>query len=263
MISARVALALATACLCLVLPGLAPQSEPETRAGDDVAFADAVAAYQHRDYENALALFAELASTEGDAGRRAVLHFDAGTAAARAGAVGEAVWHLDAALRLDPGLAAAAVNLAQVQAELGTIETEETQFASALARLPLRWTPRVTSRAVAGLFGLGLLLLALWRMSRAGRGTGWAVAGLVCVLLAGGVWLASDFARALDRERAVVVAERVAVRAEPDAASEVLGRLQQGTEVRHDDERRGWRLVETAQGARGWVLADQVRPVAP
>lgn len=240
--------------------GLAGALTPQADSPAD-RFAQAVEAYRQRDHAQALTLFADLAAEETDNTRRALLHFDAGTAAARAGASGEAVWHLDAALRFDPDLSVATVNLRQVQAELGTTEeTEETQFTSALKRLPLRWTPRVTRRIVAGLLALGLLLLALWRAGPGGRGA--ALAGVVCLFLAGGWHLASDLARALDRERAVVVAERVAVRSEPADGAEVLGRLQQGTEVRHDDERRGWRLVETAQGARGWVLVDEVRPVA-
>ena len=221
------------------------------------AFERAVAAYRDRRYPAALESFAALAAEEPDPGRRAVLHANAGTAAARAHQLGEAIWHLETAGRLAPRDAVVRRNLERIRGRVTGQDTSETsQFTEALLRLPLILTPAETGRLVAALLAAALLLLAGRRAGWLGRGLTWTA--LILLALAGGCWLATERARAQDAQRAVVL-EDAPVRAEPGPKGTVLFRLGAGTVVRDEQQRGDWVLIETAGGGRGWALVETVR----
>ncbi len=228
----------------------------EASIADDPRFAVAVESYGSGQYDAALKLFAELAESEPDLARRAVLHANAGTAAARAEDWGESIWHLEAAWRIDPGDARVRRNLEQVRALSGASGGETSAFLETLRRLPLSMTEAGVSRLVGLLAALAILLLTASRAGWAGRRTVWAafVVGVAAVGLA----LGSDAARAWDDRRAVVV-EGVAVRAEPTLEGRVLFRLPAGAVVQDEERRDDWRLIETSGGARGWAPILQVR----
>jgi hypothetical protein len=83
------------------------------------------------------------------------------------------------------------------------------------------------------------------------------------VLLAGAglwLWVSCEAWHRLARQ-AVVIDQTVNGRAEPDALSEILFRLPSGSVVTAEEKRRDWRLVESEAGARGWMPAEQVRPL--
>lgn len=241
------------------------EGTPERGAGDEIAaevpadpFTEACRAYRAGSFDRALFLFARAAEREPDQARRALLHADAGTAAARANRLGEAVWHLEAALRGAPRDAVAHRNLAMVRAQLpdGGDLDDPSDFTASLLRLPLLLTERETSTLLAAVGGLALLLLAGWRARRLSRGAAWAA--FVLLLLDGSLLLFSDAARADDLRRAVVV-EQVEVRGEPAADARTIVVLGPGVVVRDEETRGGWRLVETSGGGRGWVPSDAVR----
>ena len=72
---------LATVALTLLAAVLSAQSEPSV----ELIFEDAARLYRDQRYGAAADTFANALQSETDVGRRAVLHYDAGTAAARAG----------------------------------------------------------------------------------------------------------------------------------------------------------------------------------
>ena len=220
----------------------------------------AVAAYRAGRYDEAWTRFAALAEAEPDARRRGVLHANAGTAAARASHLGHAIWHLEGARRLLPRDAAVATNLALVRARLGQGAPEAGQFAESFWRLPLQLTTRESRLAVAGLVSLGLLLLA-WRRSGSRVAPPRALV-VVVLLLAVATWAFDRAARARDLARAVVLENAVAMRAEPDRTGSINYRAGAGTIVAAEDARDGWSLIETREGARGWVPQDAVRDAA-
>lgn len=228
----------------------------ETAIADDARFAVAVESYGNGQYDAAFELFAELAEFEPDLARRAVLHANAGTAAARAEDWGESFWHLEAAWRIDPGDPRVRRNLEQVRALSGAAGEDTPAFWETLRRLPLDMTEADVSRLVGLLAALAILLLAVSRAGWAGRRTAWTA--LVVGVAAVGLAMGSDAARAWDVRRAVVV-EGVAVRAEPTLEGRVLFRLPAGAVVQDEESRDDWRLVETSAGARGWAPMIQVR----
>lgn len=224
-----------------------------TRAAD---LDQAVAAYRAGDHAAASQAFAELAAAEGDPDRAAVLHANAGTAAARAERFGQAVWHLEAALRLAPRDEPARRNLDQVRVRLGQSTRAAASFAETVQRLPVQLSLREARLGLALLATLGLVLAALARLGLAPAATGRLA--LLTLALAGLWWLADGWSRDRDRQRAVVL-EPVVVRAEPAADGKELFRLEPGTVVRSEELRGAWRLVETDSGGRGWTGAGLVR----
>jgi len=224
-----------------------------------VDFAGAVTAYRDGRYAEAATDFDALARREPDRGRAAVLHANAGTAAARAERWGEASWQLHRALELAPRDPVAASNLRRLREQLGEGETEAQHFTSTLLGLPLRLTQHENAWAASLAATAALLLLALWRTGRAGARTAWCATTLLLVALAWWPFASSAWAR--ESRRAVVIEPQVTGRAEPDTGAEVLFRLSHGTVVENAEERRGWRLIETEAGARGWVPAAEVRPL--
>jgi hypothetical protein len=222
-------------------------------------FAGAVTAYREARYSQAASAFAELAAAEADRARAAVLHGNAGPAAARAERWGEAVWHLRRARELAPRDPLATANLERVRALLGQGDSEASQFTGTLLALPLRLTPHESDVLAALAGGLALLLLAVWRLGRAGGGT--ARLAAVLLVLAAGWALYARAAWRREATRAVVLGSVVTGRAEPDARAEVLFRLSAGTVVRWDEERHDWLLIESDAGARGWVPGTDVRPL--
>ena len=250
-------------------------------APTDTGFAAAAAAYRDRDYVAAMQGFGLLASAEPDATRRAILHANAGTAAARAGDSrrGEAVWHLSMARRLDPSDRTARVNLARLRALAESATPGAPAVAvgaspgnnggtrdlgNTLRDLPLELTPQQSRQGAAALVGFGLLLASLWRArpQLAGRRLlGWSALLLVALpplLLAWSSGVRADAAR-----QAVVLGEVVPLRSEPQDDGMIQFRLAGGSIVTADDARPGWRLVETAEGARGWLPEGHLRLIDP
>lgn len=240
-----------TALLACVFAALLPLAD---------GLAEAVDAYRAERYDRATGLFAVLAEAEEDPERAAILHSNAGTAAARDGRLGEAVWQLRRARHLAPRDEIAATNLDRVLVLLGAGESEARHFTESLLAMPLLLTREEGRSAAAALAGFALLLLAAARLTGRGRRGAWLAGVLLVLALA---WL--GVARlAWERELscAIVIDDVVSGHAEPDEHSEVLFRLSAGTSVVAEEQRRGWRLVESSAGARGWVAAEQVRPLA-
>ncbi|RKY20215.1 MAG: hypothetical protein DRQ55_08455 [Planctomycetota bacterium] len=243
-------------------PGAAALAEgpalasPEPSAAPSPFMRAAVEAYRERRYAAAWRGFAVLASAEPDQGRRAVLHANAGTAAARAEAFGEAVWHLNEALRGAPRDVVARRNLHQLNLRLGAGRASSEDLTETLVRLPLVLTRREAHLAGTSMAVLALLLVALRRAGLGGRRLGFS-AGLMLSLAL--VWWGLDTAaRELDDQRAVVLVP-TSVHGEPSADGKLLFRLDPGTLVRHEERRSGWVLVETLAGGRGWMPSEQVR----
>jgi hypothetical protein len=239
---------------CLLLGTVPPEA-----ATPPADFPAAVSAYREARYGQAASAFADLAAAETDAGRAAVLHGNAGTAAARAERWGQAVWHLRRARELSPRDPVVGVNLERVRALLGQGGSEARQFTGTLLALPLHLTPHENDVLCALAGGLALLLLAAWRAGRAGGGTAWLAVALLVFAAGWALYARASWGR--EASRAVVLAPVVTGRAEPDAHAEMLFRLSAGTVVRWDEARHDWLLIESDAGARGWVPGEDVRPL--
>jgi len=241
------------------LAALQDAAPPASTAATDAArvdFAGAVALYERGDYADAAAAFGQLAAHEPDARRRAELHANAGTAAARAEDFGLALWHLESAGVGTPRDASVQRNLTMVRAWLGEGDVSPDRLPAGWSDSVLLLSARERQLVAAGLFTLALLLLALRRRGRLGRGT--TVTAVGCALL--GVALLGAARHALDERatHAILLAD-ASVRGEPDVAAESLFRLAEGAEVRVLESRGEHRLIVTADDDKGWVRAELAR----
>ncbi len=240
--------------------------------GDDASepnpdMASAVAAYRAGRYAEASMAFARLADAEPDATRAGVLHCNAGTAAARDEQLGEALWQLRRARMLLPRDPQASANLERVRALLAAsagspavaASSDTTTFVRTLRDLPLHATLDESGTACAIVAGVALLLLAGWRAARLPRAMAGVALTLLCMSLAW--WFLARAGWEHEERRAVVIAASVNGRAEPSAESETLFHLAAGTVLTAEEQRGAWRLVQSDTNARGWVPADEVRPL--
>lgn len=241
------------AILALALPYLVLAPPDQAGTGLDAA----AAAYRDGRFAEAFQAFSALAAAEPDRARAAVLHANAGTAAARAEQPGEAFWHLREALRHAPRDAVTRRNLGLLQQRLGVAGAPAPDLRSTLAALPLLLSEDEARQALGLLVSLAVAGLAAARLrERVPRAALWAP-GLALALAA--AWAALDhLARETHRSQAVVLASQ-AVLGEPDPAGKVLFRLDAGALVQHEETRGGWTLIETSAGGRGWLPATTLR----
>ncbi len=235
-------------------PGAPTEAPVISDALQQQGFSAAVTAYRKGAYGESLDLFSLLAAGDADPARRALLHTNAGTAAARSGDLGLAIWHLEAALRSAPRDATARRNLDQVRARLGQASLAASSFTESLLRLPLWLAKSESDQLLAGLAGLALALLCLRRRAPKAAPRAALFVALVGLL----AWVGFDRARERDLDRAVVVAD-AQVRAEPRDEGKLLFRLEVGTVVRSEENRGDWQLVETDAGGRGWAPSPSIK----
>jgi hypothetical protein len=243
------ATALAAFVLALALPAT-------LAAAPDAGMDEAIDAYRSQRYGEAHEAFAFLAAGELDAGRRAVLHADAGTAAARAERFGEAIWHFHEALRAAPRDAVARRNLAQLELRLGAGRESSEDLTETIMRLPLVLTEREAHLGGTSLLTLAILLVVLRRAGFGGRFL--TTAALLLFALGALWWVLDGAARTVDLRRSVVLSH-TQVHGEPSDQGKVLFRLDPGTVVLHQEDRGAWTLVETTAGGRGWLPSPSVR----
>lgn len=183
------------------------------------------------------------------------LHNNIGTAKARAGQVGEAVYHFRKALALDPQNSDARRNLAYVLEEAGLPQLPTTPLQSLAQSLSLStwtWVAAITfwcavlSWAIPRLFGWQSLALAASRVA-------FAVALLISGLALAGYHTLAD--------QGVVIRDVLDLRVSPLAESAPLAKARAGETVRLTRHHHGFWYVETPDGRRGWAPASDLGPV--
>lgn len=185
-----------------------------------------------------------------------------GDVAYRQGDVARAIGWWRAAREIDPRDATLVHNLALARASVAGLPDPAP---------PLRgWTEVVTPTEATG---VGVLWLALasgggiWRRRALARGGDpserpslWASPWVVVWLL-GAILFATGWSAAIEAARqpvAVVAVADAAVRAEPLAQANTTRALAAGQEVRVLATRRGFVRVAAADGASGWVVAEDL-----
>ena len=219
-------------------------------------FAAGKTAYRAGDHRLAAEKFAAVA--EAEPGNAAVF-YNLGNALFQAGELGEAVACYERALRLDPGLEAARLNLEKV--------LERTQ--RNLARpLPADWRQALFFWAEglrpATVTGLALFfwwaLLTLLTAVQIRRIPYWktaaAVGGALLALTAGAAW-----SKATPVPLAVAVDTEVPVYFSRSTEDTPRFMLYEGDRVAVERTAQNWALVSTVGGERGWLARAAIVPV--
>ncbi len=219
-------------------------------AGAEAFVKQAEQAYLARDFATAEKWYAAAINTGAES---ADLEYDFGTAAAQADDLGQAVLHLERALKLSPWDADARENLSRIREKrvdkvVGQ-DLGDNPLQRLLHGLPVAWL----SWAFATLWVLGFLLLALR------RARGLAVAAAVIALCCGGLAWAADRADAIPF--GVVTAKVAPVRAGPDPKLPTSFEIHEGLKVVLEEHEGGYVRVRLANGLEGWIEAPFVESI--
>jgi hypothetical protein len=204
------------------------------------------------DYPKAIALYGELAAAGAES---ASLYWNWGQAAAARGATGEAFWAQLRARELAPGDRAVAREIERLR-EVANLDPAE------LSPEPLAGLGRLARRfrldlAALTLLGSSVVLHGLFRLRsvRPSPAAVWAclALGLVCA--------AAPLAASLARPTGVVVRRQAPLADAASPTAEAIGTLREGEVVPILEASGGYLRVEDSSGARGWALAEDVRPL--
>ncbi|MFZ5941937.1 MAG: tetratricopeptide repeat protein [Bacteroidota bacterium] len=232
-------------------------------ARSDSAFVRAVESYDRGNFEESLELFRKIAD---NGETSAVLYYNMGNAAYRSNQLGYAVLYYEKALKEDPGMENAAVNLEFVSRYLEDhLESVPELFVRTWVKSLVRMFNAGTWAVISAvLFVLTLLALTLYIFSRrlTLRKTGFFGALSVFVLfvlaLLAGI---RQHRRDLKPEEAVIISPSVIVRSTPNNSGNELFILHEGTTVSLQDELSGWQNIRISDGRVGWIEITDAEPV--
>jgi tetratricopeptide (TPR) repeat protein len=219
-------------------------------AGAEAFVKQAEQAYLARDFATAEKWYAAAINAGAES---ADLEYDFGTAAAQDGDLGQAVLHLERALKRSPWDGDARENLSRIREKrvdkvVGQ-DLGDSPVQRLLHGLPVAWL----SWAFAALWVLAFLLLALRRVR------GLAVAGAVLALGCGGLAWAAD--RADSIPFGVVTAKVAEVRSGPDPKLPTSFEIHEGLKVVLENREDGYVRVRLANGLEGWIEAPLVESI--
>ncbi|MBK8230195.1 MAG: BatD family protein [Candidatus Eisenbacteria bacterium] len=228
---------------------------PLDPSGARAAFEAGNQAYQAGDYGEAVRAYRSVR----DSGYlSADLLLNLGNACYRAGRLGWAVEAFERGRRLYPGDPDLEANLELALAETRDrqAETEGSPLLGALVALQERWPLRSAVRFSTVCWWL----LALWGAWRIVTGPStpvmrWVGRGFTAALIASLAWTGVLALRDLQRPNAVVVAEELSVRSNPDFGGTVEFTLHAGTLVRLGRARGEFREVLFSDRLKGWADA--------
>ena len=237
--------------MAAVLAALSAWAAGASAADPEQRFREATALARAGDYPAAVTVYRELAAGGRESGS---LYWNWAQAAQARGAAGEALWALLRGREVEPGDAAAAREIERLRSALNLDPAE-------LSPSALSGVGRLARRGHLALIAVILLVasLGVHVVARLARSWRWPVAAawlsfLLGIVAAAFVWLGS-----LAPPTAVVVRRDVPLADAASATASVLGTMREGEAVPVLDVSGPYLRVQDSSGARGWVLAEDVR----
>lgn len=233
----------------------------EVQAQNDELFQKANAAYAEGDYQAAIDTYEQILASGETA---AELHYNLANAHYKLNHIGPSIYHYEKALQLDPSDRDIRNNLQYAQNM--TVDAVEVSEENGFSRW---WNALLASFST----------------------TGWAISGIVCMVLFVLLFLAYYFSTAPLRKRifflsgmaflflsisavtlgfvrdeqlrnqnfAIVLAEEVGISSEPNAQGEDLFFLHEGTKVKLLEDYQDWVRIEIANGNQGWIQQQAIK----
>ncbi|MFU8847380.1 MAG: hypothetical protein ACNA77_01505 [Opitutales bacterium] len=223
-----------------------------TALADDT-FQKGLDAYHNAEYAASSQAFA----LSIEAGETAAAQHNRALALYREGKPGEAAWHLERAVLLDPKNESYQFKLAALRQQLGLPSARPEWY-------------RLASQALSQRSWIILLSLAFWSTLAAfwlprysSRGPNLAIKalrliGLIALLAAGA---AHYLNRDLPNRGIVLAASAADLHAAPASAAPSTGLARPGERGRRIDHHKDYIQIETEGGARGWIAAESFRLV--
>ena len=226
------------------------------------------ALYESGDYRGAVAEYEKVLRYDL---RNSVVHYNLGNAWFKLDRPGPAILHWERALRLEPGDADAAANLAFARERI--IDRVDTAEQNIYLRLLLRFRDALSPDQAAFLFLAAWILFSVavfLRVIAAGFGRKSTRSRLVfytavltlLLMIATGLQYGLRWQHLTASDMAIVMEEKVDVVSAPGTDSKLVTPIHEGLKVRIVEAREGWlRIVIPGAGLGGWVPAPQVERI--
>lgn len=195
------------------------------------------------------------------------LYFNMGNAYYKLNAIAPSILNYEKAHLLDPTNGDIQHNLRFAQNMTIDIieELPPNAFDSFISSLSEAFSLPLWSGLVIGLSLLSCLTFAVYILGREPRlKRQFFVISLLLVVLS-----LSSFGLALDRQsrdkeysEAIIFAQTTDFRSEPNLRSDILVQLHEGTKVRIEEQVEQWAKVQLANGTVGWLIQNDLQPIA-
>lgn len=230
-------------------------------AQNNVLFEEANAAYADGNYELAVEKYGQILASGESA---AEVHYNLANSHYKLNHIAPSIYHYEKALQLDPEDADIMNNLQFAQnmtldAIEAAPENEISQWWSSLLSLLSTNGWAVTGIVLMVLFVV--LFIAYYFSTSSMRKRIFFLTGMVSLVLAL-VCVSFGFARAeqlKNRNFAIVFAEEVEIKSEPNERGEELFLLHEGTKVKLLEDFEEWSKVEIANGNQGWMRREEMK----
>ncbi|MEW5736686.1 MAG: hypothetical protein AB1921_17710, partial [Thermodesulfobacteriota bacterium] len=227
--------------------------------GGKAAFAQFVAAnqeYQHGEYQKAAESYGRLIR---DGFNSAALFYNLGNANLKMGNIGRAVLNYERAKVLTPRDADVDYNLALTREKVADqADRPQSELLGWLGSLSA--SEAYTAFAVVNALFFLLLAVRVWKKNEA---LYYLAAALFTLWLTAGLVAGAKYVSLANDDRAVVLSEKVSVRAGPSEKETLLFNLHAGSLVSLTRTEGGYSLVSFSDKKRGWVKAEDVRSILP
>ncbi|MCB0516723.1 MAG: tetratricopeptide repeat protein [Chitinophagales bacterium] len=219
-------------------------------------FSAANAAYQEKNYPQAIATYTSLLDSIGDT--NALLHYNLANCYYKTDSLPQAILHYEKALKISPNFDAAKQNLALCldKADLHNSPNFDHNRLRILQTFWQMGTPLLW--AILLLIGLYVAAYALWRYWTAIsiKTQQKYLLGAIISLLLAGVFAWSSYSRAnalFSQKEAIILAANVSLHDGPAENSIVIGAVAAGEKVHFLQKTADWALIQTNSGKTAWV----------
>lgn len=228
---------------------------------------DASAAYRGEDYKKSIQLYEQvLAQNVSEGKESAEIYYNLGNAYFRNGETAKAILNYERALLLNPGDKDTRHNLRFARTRIeDKIDTADsfflTNWVNALKNL-LNSNGWATTAIVLFILFLGLVATFLFSQKMWMKKSAFYAAFVIFVLAV----VANSFAFSqknsrVNRNTGIVMAASASIMTSPDANSQELFRLHEGTKVKLNKTDGNWVEVEIANGSVGWTSKENIEKI--
>lgn len=224
-------------------------------------FDQATEAYNNGEYEKAIEAYDKILENNQHS---AALYYNLGNAYYKLNQIPESIYYYEKSLLLNPDDQEVRTNLAYAQNM--TLDAIETLPQTGLSRIYKSFTSRLTfdQWAYASIFCMilfVLLYIAFYYNQYSTRKRfafiGSLIALFLCIVFI--VFASVEFSSFQSDNPAIIFADEVNVRSEPNTSSEDIFTLHSGTKVNVLDSLNNYRKIRLSDGKTGWIPANDLK----
>lgn len=230
---------------------------------NEALFHGATEAYNKGAYDEAIANYLEIL---GNGQHSAAVYFNLGNAYYKQNEIASSIYYYEKALLLQPNDAEIRNNLGYAQNM--TLDAIEPLPEVGLAKLYANTTKILTfdqwAKVAIGCVLLFVLLYILFAYATYSSRKRWAFITSLAALFVCILSLVFAFVQYRDfkaYQPAIVFADEIAIRSEPNANSDEVFTLHAGTKVNVLEELNSWQKIRLADGKTGWIPDSEIKPL--